>query len=95
MPVEEAGADIADELIGNFYAVPAAAIQELRMSGLNEKEMALVFILSHVSDQQPETLVAQHNREGKSWSAIADRLGVEPAVAGKLILHYTAGRIPE
>lgn len=95
MPVEEAGAGIADEFIGNFYAVPPAAIQEFRMSGLNEKEIALVFILAHISGQQPEALVAQHNKEGKSWSAIADRLGVEPAAAGKLILRYPAGRMPE
>ena len=95
MTVEEAGGAIAEELIGNFYSMPAEVIQKLRVAGLNEKEMALVFVLAHVSDRQPQALVAQHDREGKSWSGIADSLGIEPAAAGKLILHYPAKQITD
>jgi hypothetical protein len=95
MAVDKAGDGIADELIGNFYSVPAEDVQQLRQAGLNEKEMALVFVLAHASDRQPQELVGQHNREGKSWSRIADSLGIEPAAAGKLVLHYPAKQINE
>jgi len=95
MAVDKAGEAIADELNGNFYTVPAEAIHKLRAAGLNEKEMALVFVLAHVSDRQPQALVAQHDREGKSWSGIADSLGIEPAAAGKLVLQFPAKQIPD
>lgn len=95
MSVEEVGNAIAGELVGNFFSVPVEAIHKLRVAGLNEKEMALVFVLAHARDRQPQALVAEHNREGKSWSGIADSLGVEPGAAGKLILHYPAKQIPE
>jgi hypothetical protein len=95
MSVEEAGGAIADEIIVNFYGVPAAAAQQLRAAGLDEKEMALIFVLAHARDLQPQELVTQHNREGKSWSGIAAGLGIEPAAAGKLILSYPARQVPE
>ena len=95
MAVDKAGSAIADELIGNFYSVPDAAVQQLRAAGLDEKEMALVFVLAHVRGLQPQELAAQHSREGKSWSSIAAGLGIEPAEAGKLILHYPAKQVPE
>ena len=93
--VKEAGAGIVDKLIGEFFTVPEATIQQFRQNGLNEKEMTLVLILAHVGNQKPATLVEQHNKEGRSWSAIADSLGIEPAVAGKLILQYPARQLPE
>ena len=54
--VEEAGGRIADEIIGEFYQVKLEEIEKLRMSGLNEKEMNLVFILVHARGQKPEVL---------------------------------------
>ena len=93
MPADEAGAKIADELIMDFYSVPAEKIVSLRKSGLNEKELALVFILAHFSEKKPEALFALHSKNGISWSEIAHNLGVEPAAAGKLILAYPAKQI--
>jgi hypothetical protein len=95
LPVDEAGDRAGEELISEFYSVPAEKIGKLRKSGLNEKEMALLFILVHAKDQKLEVLVKQHNGQGKSWSEIAHNLGVEPAAAGKLILAYPAKQIAE
>jgi hypothetical protein len=95
MPVEEAGAGVADELIGEFYRIKLEEINKLRVSGLNEKEINLVFILAHVGEQQPEVLVEQYRKKGKSWSEIAYNLGFEPAGPGKLILAYPAREITE
>jgi len=93
--VQEAGAGIADKLIGEFYTVPEATIQQFRQNGLNEKEMTLVLILAHARDQKPVALVEQHTKQGRSWSEIAYSLSIEPAVAGKLILQYPARQLPE
>jgi hypothetical protein len=93
MPSEEAGACIADDMIGEFYIAPPEQIKRLRVAGLNEKQMALVFILSHVSDIPPEKLVEQYEKKGKSWSEIAHNLGLEPKAAGRLILEYPAKNI--
>lgn len=95
IPVEEAGTKVADELLADFFKIPLESIEEFRLSGLNEKEMALLLILAHACDQKPETLIARHSKEGKSWSEIADSLGVQPAAAGNLILHYPAKQISE
>ena len=95
IPVAEAGAKVADELIADFFKIPMETIGEFRLSGLNEKEIVLLLILAHASDQKPETLVARHGKEGKSWSEIADSLGVQAAAAGKLILQYPAKQITE
>ena len=95
MPVEEAGIRIADEIIGDFYQIKPDAISKLRMSGLNEKEINLIFILAHAREQQPEVLVEQYKNQGRSWSEIAHNLGVEPDVVGKLIVAYPARQIPE
>lgn len=95
LPVEKAEAHVADELIAGFYKIPGEEIGSFRSEGLNEKEMALVLILAHAGNQQPEVLVSLHNREGRSWSAIAHDLGIEPAAAGKLILQYPDRRLPD
>ena len=63
------------------------------MSGLNEKEMALLFILVHAGGLKPEALVMQYKKQGRSWSEIAYNLGLEPDAAGKLILAYPAKKI--
>ena len=93
MPVNEAGAGVADEMIEDFYRVPAEEVKRFRAYGLNEKEMALVFILAHFKDQKAETFVEQYKKQGSSWSQIAFNLGIEPAAAGKLILAYPAKQI--
>ena len=93
MPVEEAGGRIADETIGEFYQIKPEEINKVRMSGLNEKEMNLIFILAHAREQNPEVLVEQYKKQGRSWSEIAHNLGVEPDATGKLIIAYP--EIPE
>ena len=93
MPVFEAGAGVADEMIEGFYAMPAEEVKRFRAYGLDEKEMALVFILAHFKNQKPEIYVEQYKKQGSSWSQIAFNLGVEPAAAGKLILAYPAKQI--
>ena len=93
--VEEAGGRIADEIIGEFYQVKPEEIEKLRMSGLNEKEMNLVFILVHARGQKPEVLAGEYKKRGRSWSEIAHNLGVEPINAGKLIIAYPALQIQE
>jgi hypothetical protein len=95
LPADEAGACVADELIAGFYKIQGAVIGSFRSEGLSEKEMALVLILAHAGNRQPEALVLLHNKEGKSWSTIAHDLGIEPAAAGKLILQYPDRKIPE
>ncbi|MEN8231840.1 MAG: hypothetical protein ABFR35_04050 [Thermodesulfobacteriota bacterium] len=95
MPVEEAGVRVADEIIGEFYRIKPEEINKLRLSGLNEKAINLVFILAHAGEQQPEVLVEQYGKQGKSWSEIAHNLGFEPAAAGKLIQVYPARKITE
>jgi hypothetical protein len=93
MPVYEAGARVADEMIEGFYKVPAEEVKRFRAYGLGEKEMALVFILAHFKNQKPEIFVGQYKKQGSSWSQIAFNLGIEPAAAGKLIMAYPAKQI--
>ncbi len=88
----EAGKQAADLLLADFFKVPPATVDKLRATGLNEKELTLIFILAHAKGKQPDTLAAQYQKEGKSWSEIADSLGIDPAAAGKLILDYPAMR---
>ena len=95
MPVEDAGARVADEMIAEFYQIKPEEINKLRMSGLNEKEMNLVFILAHAREQKPEVLVDKHNSQGESWSQIASNLGLEPVAAGEFILAYPARKRSE
>jgi len=95
IPAEEAGARIADDVIGAFYGIAPDEIQKLRVSGLNEKEINLVFILGHSGDQKPEVLADKHEKQGMSWGEIANVLGLEPAAAGDLILTYPGGRKAE
>jgi hypothetical protein len=95
MPVAEAGDMVADEMIARFYQIPPAEIKKLRVSGLDEKEMSLLFILVHVGGQKPQVFVEQYMKRGRSWSEIAYNLGLEPDAAGKLILAYPAKQITE
>jgi hypothetical protein len=95
MPVNQAGARVADEMIEEFYNIPAEQVLRFRAYGLSEKEMALVFILAHFKNQKPETFVEQYKKQGSSWSQIAFNLGIEPAAAGKLILAFPAKQISQ
>ena len=93
--VEEAGGRIIAEIIGEFYQGKPEEIEKLRMSGLNEKEINLVFILVHARGQKPEVLAGEYKKRGRSWSEIAHNLGVEPINAGQLIIAYPALQIQE
>lgn len=95
MAAEEAGVMIADEMMAEFFHIKHEKIQALRKFGLNEKEMTLIFIMSHVSELPPEALLEQYKKQGRSWSEIAFYLGLEPKTAGQLILAYPAKQIPE
>jgi hypothetical protein len=95
MKVEEAGRSVADEIISRFYKVPIEEIEKLRKTGLNEKEITLLYILVYARDQKTATLLKQRRENNKSWSEIAHNLGVEPAKAGKLVLAYPAKQINE
>lgn len=86
---EEAGPRIADALLADFFKIPMEKVKQLRASGVNEKEMALIFILAHEKKVKPADLADLHLKEGKSWSQIADEFGIAPAEAGRLILEYT------
>lgn len=81
------GSQIANTLVADFYGMPTESVQLLRDSGVNEKEMALVLILSHTKKIQPSALVKQH-QAGKSWSEIAHELNISTSHAGELILGY-------
>jgi hypothetical protein len=87
------GSSIADEIISRFYKVPAEEIEKLRKTGLNEKEITLLYILVYSRSQKTADLLKQHGEKNKSWSEIAHNSGVEPAEAGKLILAYPAKQI--
>lgn len=93
-PPAEAGEAVAAQLIAGFFGTSAERIKELRLAGLNEKEITLIHILSHVSEIEPPALAGQYKDNGRSWSEIAYNLGVEPKTAGRLILAYPAGTIP-
>jgi hypothetical protein len=95
IPTDKAAAGVADKLLVDFFQVPAAVIAGYRESGLREQEIALLLILAHAEDQPPAALLALRNNGGKSWSEIADGLGVEPATAGKLILQYPVKKLEE
>jgi len=95
IPVEQAGLMVAEEIIGEFYRIAPEEIQKLGMSGLNEKEINLIYILAHAGEKRPEVLAELYKKKGKSWSEIAFNLGVEPQIAGKLIQAYPARAITE
>jgi len=95
MPAQQAGARVAEEIMSEFYRIAPEEIKKLGMSGLDEKEMNLIFILAYAREQRPEALVELYKEKGKSWSEIAFNLGVEPKMAGKLVQAYPAREITE
>ena len=58
-PVKEVGPRIADFLLQSFYNVTQVMVEELRLAGLSEKEMALIFILAHHKGISPLVLTDQ------------------------------------
>jgi len=95
MPVGEAGDRVADEMLGEFYAIPTEDIQRYRAYGLSEKEIGLILILSYYKDEKAENFVDQYKNQGRSWSEIAFNMGIEPSAAGKLVLAFPDKRLPE
>lgn len=95
MPLAESGARVAETVIADFYKVPLELVREFRAAGLNEQELALLFVLAHAGEQDPGALVDLHNRQGQSWGAIAHRYNIDPAGAGKLILQYPARQVSD
>ena len=95
LPVGTAGDRVADEMISEFYAIPAEDIQRYRAYGLSEKEIGLILVLSYYKDEKAETFVDQYKNQGRSWSEIAFNLGLEPSAAGKLVLAYPARQVSE
>ncbi|MBU0729804.1 MAG: hypothetical protein KKE17_12025 [Proteobacteria bacterium] len=92
--MDQAAAEVADQSLANFFSIPIETIRKIKTSGLNEKELALVFILAHAGEQNPETLVSQFKKDGKSWSAIAKGIGINPQAAGELILQFPDKKLP-
>jgi len=95
MPVGTAGDRVADEMISEFYAVPAEDVERYRAYGLSDKEIGLVLVLAHYKDVKPETFVDQYKKQGSSWSEIAFNLGLEPSAAGKLVLVFPDKQLSE
>ena len=87
-PLNEVGGKIADSLIVDFYKADGEVVKQMRSSGLNEKEMALVFIVANKSGASPMALAELYSKQGKSWSEIANDFGIGPTQAGKLILQH-------
>ena len=87
-PVNDLGQKVADSMIADFYNVPEKEIEKLRLLGFNEKEMALFFLLACYKQMKPEELVKRVKDEGQSWSEVAHKLDITPAMAGKLIANY-------
>jgi hypothetical protein len=93
--VDVAGAGVADEMMTEFYALPADEMNKLKISGLNPREINLILILNHVSEIQPDALAALYTKQGRSWSEISYNLGLTPKETGKLVLAYPSKSIPE
>lgn len=79
---------IAERLLVAFFQIPEKVVMDLRASGLNEKEMALLLIVAQAGKLPQEDGARQRIQEGKSWSEIAHQQGIEPAEAGRLIIDH-------
>ncbi len=87
-PVNDLGQKVANSMIVDFYDVPVNEVEKLRLSGFSEKELALFFLLVRKKQVQPEDLIRQVKDDGQSWSEIAHKHDITPAMAGKLIANY-------
>ncbi len=86
--INDLGQTVADSMIADFYDVPEKEIKKLKIIGFNEKEMALFFLLVRYKRAKPEVLIKQVKDEGQSWSEVAHKLEITPAMAGQLITNY-------
>ncbi len=87
-PVNDLGLKVTNTMIADFYDIPKKDVEHLRLQGLNEKEMALCFLLFRNKQVNPEDIVRQVKINGQSWSEIAHKLGISPTMAGQLIASY-------
>lgn len=87
-PVNDLGQKVANTMIADFYNVPEKEVEKFRFLGFNEKEMALFFLLVQNKQVKPNDLVKQIKDEGQSWSEVAHKLEITPAMAGQLIANF-------
>lgn len=90
-PQPAAGAWVAERIISAFHRVPQEVIARFRETGLNDKEINLLLLLARTGKRELGKLAALSTREGRSWSEIAHQMGIEPEMAGRLILQPPAG----
>jgi len=88
IPDVRAGQMVGDGLIARFYGATTAEIAVLRASGLKSREIALLFLLARTSAQVPQKIAALRSEAEQSWGEIAADLGIEPAMAGKLVNEF-------
>ena len=87
-PVNDLGLKVGNSMIADFYDLPESEVERIRSLGLNEKELALLFLLTRKKPVKAEDLLAKVKDEGQSWSEVAHNLDITPALAGKLIADY-------
>ncbi len=88
IPEDKAGPLVADSIIAEFFHIPTQVVASYRSTGLSEKEITLILILSARKQKDAQELAALYQQKGKSWSEIAFDLGIMPKAAGLLILNY-------
>ena len=88
-PAAQASREINNTIIALFFNTPSEFVDTFSIKGFSEKEITLIFILASISKLKPEEIAFKQNQEGKSWSEIANSLGIEPASVGKAILSFT------
>ncbi len=88
--VTQQGPKIINTIIADFFDVSVSNVEKLRDSGLGEKEISLTYILSKTKGVTTDELVKKRTLQNKSWSEIANELGIAPDEAGKLILAYSS-----
>ena len=85
---KEAGQRVADAIISDFFNIPVEVVSSFRSTGLSEKEITLILILSARKQKNSRELAALYLQQGQSWSEIAFNLNIMPKAAGRLILNY-------
>ena len=87
-PVNDLEREVTNVMIADFYSVPENEVERIRSLGLNEKELALLFLLVRKTPVKAKDLLVKIKDEGRSWSEVAHYLNISPAMAGKLIANY-------
>lgn len=91
----EAGESVANQMLVEFFKISLRKVQELRSAGLDSKALSLLLILAHYKGREPDFFINQYQVEKKSWSEIANLVGVSPKAAGILILNYPGKKLSE